>query len=111
MNVTGTLNLLEAARWGGQKRFVFISSAAVYGEPKYLPMDERHPTEPENYYGFTKLEIERILAIRHQTQQVVEDALLPPGHEEVVGLDISLPRLGDQVAIFDLAKDQVLLRS
>ena len=39
---------------------VFSSSAAVYGEPKYLPIDEDHPKEPENYYGFTKLEIERI---------------------------------------------------
>jgi UDP-glucose 4-epimerase len=41
---------------------VFSSSAATYGEPKYLPIDEKHPTEPENFYGFTKLEIERILA-------------------------------------------------
>ena len=32
------------------------------GSRKYLPIDEKHPTEPENYYGFTKLEIERILA-------------------------------------------------
>jgi UDP-glucose 4-epimerase len=40
---------------------VFSSSAAVYGEPKYLPIDEAHPKNPENYYGFTKLEIERFL--------------------------------------------------
>ena len=40
---------------------VFSSSAAVYGEPRYLPIDEKHPTVPENYYGFTKLEIERFL--------------------------------------------------
>jgi UDP-glucose 4-epimerase len=33
----------------------------VYGEPRYLPVDELHPTNPENYYGFTKLEIERFL--------------------------------------------------
>jgi UDP-glucose 4-epimerase len=33
----------------------------VYGEPKYLPIDEAHPKNPENYYGFTKLEIERFL--------------------------------------------------
>jgi UDP-glucose 4-epimerase len=41
---------------------VFSSSAAVFGEPKYLPIDEKHPNEPENYYGFTKLEIERFMA-------------------------------------------------
>jgi UDP-glucose 4-epimerase len=45
----------------GVKHIVFSSSAAVYGEPKYLPIDEKHPTEPINFYGFTKLEIERIL--------------------------------------------------
>jgi len=61
-NLCGTVNILNAAVEAGIRKIVFSSSAAVYGEPKYLPMDERHPTEPENYYGFTKLEIERILA-------------------------------------------------
>jgi UDP-glucose 4-epimerase len=60
-NISGTLNILNAASEAGVKRFVFSSSAAVYGEPEYLPIDEAHPTNPENYYGFTKLEIERFL--------------------------------------------------
>jgi len=60
-NIMGTLNLLNAASEAGIKNIVFSSSAAVYGEPKYLPIDEKHPAEPENYYGFTKLEIERFL--------------------------------------------------
>ena len=60
-NINGTINILNAACETGIKYLVFSSSAAVYGEPKYLPIDERHPTEPENYYGFTKLEIERFL--------------------------------------------------
>ena len=60
-NICGTINILNAASEAGIKYFVFSSSAAVYGEPKYLPVDEKHPTEPENYYGFTKLEIERFL--------------------------------------------------
>jgi UDP-glucose 4-epimerase len=60
-NISGTINILNAASAGGIKNIVFSSSAAVYGEPQYLPIDEKHPTEPENYYGFTKLEIERIL--------------------------------------------------
>lgn len=61
-NITGTINLLNAACEAGIRRIVFSSSAATYGEPKYLPIDEDHPTAPENYYGFTKLEIERFLA-------------------------------------------------
>jgi UDP-glucose 4-epimerase len=60
-NIAGSVNILNAAAETGVKRIVFSSSAAVYGEPKYLPVDEAHPTEPENYYGFTKLEIERLL--------------------------------------------------
>jgi hypothetical protein len=55
-------------------------------------------------------DIQRIFAMADQPQQVVEDTLLPPGHEKVIGLHISPSRLGDQVAIFDFAKDQRLLR-
>ena len=60
-NITGTINIINVACAAGIKNIVFSSSAAVYGEPQYLPIDEKHPTEPENYYGFTKLEIEHIL--------------------------------------------------
>jgi UDP-glucose 4-epimerase len=60
-NICGTINLLNAAAAHGVARCVFSSSAAVYGEPQYLPIDEKHPCNPENYYGFTKLEIERFL--------------------------------------------------
>ncbi len=61
-NIAGTINVLNAMTEHKVPYFVFSSSAAVYGEPAYLPIDEKHPTNPENYYGFTKLEIERILA-------------------------------------------------
>jgi UDP-glucose 4-epimerase len=61
-NISGTLNILNAAVEAGINRFVFSSSAAVYGQPEYLPIDEAHPLKPENFYGFTKLEIERFLA-------------------------------------------------
>jgi UDP-glucose 4-epimerase len=60
-NLCGSVNIANAAIEAGVRSLVFSSSAAVYGEPAYLPMDEKHPTVPENYYGFTKLEIERIL--------------------------------------------------
>ena len=60
-NINGTVHILNALVESGIKYLVFSSSAAVYGEPEYTPMDEKHPTRPENYYGFTKLEIERIM--------------------------------------------------
>ncbi|MDR2785008.1 MAG: UDP-glucose 4-epimerase GalE [Treponema sp.] len=60
-NINGTVNILNAASEGGIKNIVFSSSAAVYGEPQYLPIDEKHPKNPTNYYGFTKLEIEHFL--------------------------------------------------
>jgi UDP-glucose 4-epimerase len=60
-NISGTINLLNAATTAKVKYFVFSSSAAVYGEPQYLPLDESHPTEPVNFYGHTKLAIENLL--------------------------------------------------
>ncbi|MFP3959069.1 MAG: UDP-glucose 4-epimerase GalE [Spirochaetaceae bacterium] len=60
-NLSGTINLVNAMTTAGVDALVFSSSAAVYGEPRYLPVDEDHPTEPTNFYGFTKLEIERLL--------------------------------------------------
>lgn len=60
-NIIGTLNILNTMRKHDVKFFVFSSSAAVYGTPKYLPIDENHPVNPESFYGFTKLEIEKFL--------------------------------------------------
>ena len=61
-NISGTLNIMNAAVKYNCLKMVFSSSAAVFGAPEYLPMDEDHPKNPENYYGFTKLEIERFMA-------------------------------------------------
>ena len=61
-NLSGTVNILNAATAANVKNLVFSSSAAVYGEPQYLPMDEVHPTEPINFYGYTKLGIENLLS-------------------------------------------------
>ena len=61
-NISGTINIINCASKAGIKNIVFSSSAAVYGEPAYLPIDEDHPLNPENYYGYTKLQIEGLLA-------------------------------------------------
>ena len=60
-NITGSLNIMNAAVKYNCLKMIFSSSAATFGEPQYLPMDEMHPQNPSNYYGFTKLEIERFM--------------------------------------------------
>ena len=60
-NVCGTLNLLSAMLEAGVKKIVFSSTAATYGEPEYIPIDEKHPQNPINPYGQTKLMIEKIM--------------------------------------------------
>ena len=60
-NLIGSINLLNALIKHKINKFVFSSTAAVYGFPEYLPIDENHPLAPINYYGFTKLEFERII--------------------------------------------------
>ena len=60
-NVQGTLSLLRAMKAQDVKNLVFSSSATVYGDPQYLPIDEVHPLAPTNPYGRTKLQIEQIL--------------------------------------------------
>lgn len=55
-NVNGTINMLSAlANKNPQGKFVFISSCAVYGEPQYLPVDEKHPANPISPYAESKL--------------------------------------------------------
>ncbi len=62
-NTCGGLNLLNAAAASDVTRFVFSSTAAVYGEPTHLPISERAPTEPINPYGRSKLMTEQMLNI------------------------------------------------
>lgn len=61
-NVQGTISLLQAMQASNVGTLVFSSSATVYGDPQYLPIDEQHPTSATNPYGRTKLHIEEMLA-------------------------------------------------
>jgi len=63
VNAAGTINVLEAARHAGVKKVAFASSAAVYGEPVRLPVDEEHPTTPMSPYGAAKLAAERYVLL------------------------------------------------
>lgn len=60
-NVQGTISLLQAMEKCQVHTMVFSSSATVYGDPQYLPLDEDHPTSATNPYGRTKLHIEEML--------------------------------------------------
>ena len=60
-NVGGTVSLLEAMRTTGIDKFVFSSTAAVYGEPQSIPTAEDHPLAPINPYGESKRIVESIL--------------------------------------------------
>jgi len=63
VNTTGTLNVLRAAKQNRSKKIVFASSSSVYGVPQYMPVDEKHPTNPESIYGASKLAAEKYCRI------------------------------------------------
>lgn len=61
-NFVNTLNLLDAMLIAGVKNLIFSSTAATFGEPLYSPIDERHPQNPINPYGRSKLMVEQVLS-------------------------------------------------
>ncbi|HWK53505.1 MAG TPA: UDP-glucose 4-epimerase GalE [Hyphomicrobiales bacterium] len=60
-NVAATVTLLQAMVQAKVKHFIFSSTAAVYGDPTYVPIDEAHPKQPINPYGQSKWMVEQIL--------------------------------------------------
>lgn len=76
-NVMGTLNLLNAARNANIKRFVYFSSAAVYGDPIHLPVDELHPQNPMSPYGASKLSGEKYALMFHKAYGLPTTAVRP----------------------------------
>lgn len=62
-NIMGTIRLLEACRKTGVEKVVYASSAAVYGNPVYLPLDENHPVRPLSGYGVSKYTVEHYLDV------------------------------------------------
>ena len=59
-NITGTFNIIEVSREHGCK-IIYASSREVYGDARYLPVDEEHPLNPKNPYGASKLAVEQIM--------------------------------------------------
>ncbi|MHC4597232.1 MAG: NAD-dependent epimerase/dehydratase family protein, partial [Planctomycetota bacterium] len=74
-NLSGTENLLSAAEAVGVEKFVFSSTAAVYGIPKQVPIAEASPAEPINPYGQTKWAVERMCHYQSQAGKLRYAAL------------------------------------
>jgi UDP-glucose 4-epimerase len=60
-NVTHTINLLDAMIRYRVKNFIFSSTAGIFGQPEYVPIDEAHPKQPINPYGRSKWMVEQVL--------------------------------------------------
>lgn len=75
VNIRGTINLLEACLNSNVKRLVYSSSGAVFGEAKYLPIDEDHPLNPESPYGVSKLAAEKYCFAFHKVHGVPTTSL------------------------------------
>jgi UDP-glucose 4-epimerase len=74
-NILGNLNILNFACKYNCKNIIFSSSASIFGNPEYLPIDENHPKNPINFYGFTKLAIEDYLEWYSKTKGINYSAL------------------------------------
>ena len=69
-NVLGSKRLLSAMIENKIKNIIFSSSAAVYGVPEYLPLDEKHPLKPINHYGYTKLQTEKTIDLYGKDRKI-----------------------------------------
>lgn len=76
VNINGTINLLKCCRKYNVRKIIYASSAAVYGKPEYLPIDEKHPIQPMSFYGISKFTPESYLKI----------------YKELYGLDYTILR-------------------
>ncbi|OGD56860.1 UDP-glucose 4-epimerase GalE [Candidatus Berkelbacteria bacterium RBG_13_40_8] len=70
-NYLGGVNLVEAMTEAGVQKLIFSSTAAVYGNPKYTPIDENHPTQPLTPYAQTKLDFEKYLERIKNLQYII----------------------------------------
>jgi len=110
VNLLGTINLIEACLRHGAPKIVFASSAAVYGQPAYLPVDEAHPVAPLAPYGVSKLAAEMYLAMYARTRGLRYTALRcanvygprqdAAGEGGVVAIFADRLRRGESPAIF-----------
>jgi UDP-glucose 4-epimerase len=110
VNVKGTINLLEACRSSSIKRLIYSSSAVIFGEAKYLPIDEEHPLNPQSPYAVSKLAAEKYCFAFHNVHGVPTTALryfnvYGPRHDtseyaSVISIFLSRVKDGKPLTIF-----------
>src|SRR5258706_1205111 len=69
VNITGTFNVLQAMRQHKTRRGVIVSTSEVYGSAQYVPIDEKHPLQPQSPYAATKVSAEALSLSFHRTYQ------------------------------------------
>lgn len=111
VNIVGSIRLLELCREFGTERIIYASTGgAIYGEPAYMPADERHPVSPMCQYGISKHTVEHYLELYHKNYDLSYLALRfpnvygprqdPHGEAGVVAIFSLLMLRGKQVTIF-----------
>lgn len=79
VNIMGSLNLINVSSSYNVKKFIYASTGgAVYGEPKYLPVDEKHTIDPQSQYGVSKHTVEHYLFVFKQTHNLPYTVLRYP---------------------------------
>lgn len=76
INIKGAVNIACACRDAKVKKLIFVSGYVVYGIPQYLPIDEKHPTQPVDWYGVSKLTAEKYLQVISKLDRGLELVLL-----------------------------------
>lgn len=110
VNINGTINLLEACKESGVSKIIYSSSAAVYGNPKYLGIDEKHPKNPLSFYGISKYTPEHYIKAYHHLHGIKYSILRyanvygirqdPKGEGGVISIFLSKMLNGEAPVIF-----------
>lgn len=105
-NIISSLNLIELAKKYNIKKLIVSSTAAVYGEPKYLPIDENHDTNPSSYYGLSKLTMEKYIELSNidyiifRFSNVYGPRQIPQGEAGVVSIFMDSFIKNNEINIF-----------
>lgn len=105
-NIISSLNLIELARKYNIKKLIVSSTAAVYGEPQYLPIDENHNANPSSYYGLSKLTMEKYIELSNidyiifRFSNVYGPRQIPEGEAGVVSIFMNYFINNNEINIF-----------